>query len=122
MSITLFEFPLTRSARVRWTLLELGVPFESVSGREVTGSERLAEFSPLGKVPAILDDGRPLFEFGGHLHLAGRQPPREWTDRTVRDLGAGAARSVGSPSASPSSRPTSGAPLATGFSIPRSKG
>ncbi len=62
MSITLFEFPPTRSARVRWTLLELGVPFESVSGREVIGSERLAAVSPLGKVPAILDDGRPLFE------------------------------------------------------------
>ncbi len=62
MSITLFEFPPTRSARVRWTLLELGISFESVSGREVIGSPRLAEISPSGKVPAILDDGRPLFE------------------------------------------------------------
>ena len=95
MSITLFEFPPTRSARVRWTLLELGISFESVSGREVIGSPRLAEISPSGKVPAILDDGRPLFEFGGHLHLARRQPPRKRADRIVRDLGAGAARSVG---------------------------
>jgi hypothetical protein len=38
MSITLFEFAPTRSARVRWTLLELDLPFESVAGLEVMGS------------------------------------------------------------------------------------
>jgi glutathione S-transferase len=62
MSLTFFEFGPTRSARVRWTLLELGVPFESIEGREVIGSDRLKGASPLGKVPAIIDEGRPLFE------------------------------------------------------------
>src|SRR3954463_13754878 len=62
MSITLFEFPPTRSARARWTLLELGLPFESIGGREVFGSPQLKAVSPLGKVPAMVDDGRPLFE------------------------------------------------------------
>lgn len=62
MSMTLFEFHPTRSDRVRWTLLELGIPFESIAGQELFGSARLKEVSPLGKLPAIIDDGRPLFE------------------------------------------------------------
>jgi glutathione S-transferase len=62
MSLTFFEFGLTRSARVRWTLLELAIPFESVAGLEVIGSPQLKAVSPPGKVPAIVDDGRALFE------------------------------------------------------------
>jgi glutathione S-transferase len=62
MSIMLFEFAPTRSARARWTLLELGLPFESTAGLEVIGSQALKAVSPLGKVPALLADGRPLFE------------------------------------------------------------
>lgn len=62
MSLTLFEFGPTRSARVRWTLLELGLPFESVAGPEILGSARLKAVSPLGKVPGLVDGGRPLFE------------------------------------------------------------
>lgn len=62
MSITLFEFAPTRSARARWTLLELDLPFESVEGFEVIGSPRAQAISPHGKLPALLDDGRPLFE------------------------------------------------------------
>jgi glutathione S-transferase len=62
MSITLFEFHPTRSARARWTLLELDVPFESIAGPEVIGSPQVKAISPSGKVPAIVDGGRPLFE------------------------------------------------------------
>lgn len=62
MTVTLYEFLPTRSKRVRWTLLELDAPFESVEGRDVMGSERLRKVHPLGKIPAIEDDGRPLFE------------------------------------------------------------
>ena len=62
MSTTLYEFAPTRSARARWTLLELGIPFESIAGREVIGSPELKAVSPLGKVPGIVDNGRPLFE------------------------------------------------------------
>jgi glutathione S-transferase len=77
MAITLFEFKPTRSARVRWTLVELGIPFESVEGREVIGSARLKEVSPPGKVPAILDDGRPLFESAAICTwLADRHPDK----------------------------------------------
>lgn len=62
MTITLYEFAPTRSARVRWTLLELGVPFESVAGQEVFALPALAEIHPMSKLPALRDDGRPLFE------------------------------------------------------------
>lgn len=62
MSITLYELMPTRSARVRWTLLELGVPFDSVEGQEVFALPELAAIHPLGKLPAVRDDGRPLFE------------------------------------------------------------
>lgn len=62
MSITLFEHHPTRSARARWTLLELGVPFESIAGPEVLGSPQVRAISPSGKLPALVDRGRPLFE------------------------------------------------------------
>src|ERR1700712_1521717 len=60
--ITLYEFSPTRSARVRWTLLELGVPFESIEGREVFASAALHAVHPLNQIPAMRDNGRPLFE------------------------------------------------------------
>ena len=62
MTITLLEFSPTRSDRVRWTLLELGLPFESVAGQHLFGSPQLTAVSPLGKLPGLVDDGRPLFE------------------------------------------------------------
>lgn len=62
MPITLYELQPTRSDRARCTLLELGVPFESVEGREVFAMPELAEIHPLSKLPALRDSGRPLFE------------------------------------------------------------
>jgi glutathione S-transferase len=62
-SITLFELGPTRSARVRWMLLEAGLAYESVGNRvEIIGSEELRHIHPLGKLPAALIDGKPLFE------------------------------------------------------------
>ena len=61
--ITLFELGPTRSARVRWTLLEAGLEYESIGNRvEVIGSEELRRVHPLGKLPAAIIDGQPLFE------------------------------------------------------------
>ncbi len=62
MSLTLYEYPPSRSGRVRWTLLELDIPFESVSDRGLIGAEHFKKVHPLTKLPAIEDDGRPLFE------------------------------------------------------------
>ncbi len=92
MSIKLYEFAPTRSARVRWTLLELDIPFESRSDRALFGSDELKKVHPLGKLPAIEDDGRPLFESAAICSwLADKHPekgliavPGSW-DRALHD-------------------------------------
>ena len=62
-SIKLFELGPTRSARVRWTLLEAGLAYESVGNRvQIIGSDELRNIHPLGKLPAAIIDGKPLFE------------------------------------------------------------
>lgn len=62
-SIKLFELGPTRSARVRWTLLEAGLEYESIGNRvDIIGSEELRKVHPLGKLPAAIIDGKPLFE------------------------------------------------------------
>lgn len=62
-SILLYELAPTRSARCRWTLLEADLEFESRGGTpEIIGSDALREVHPLGKLPAALIDGRPLYE------------------------------------------------------------
>lgn len=64
MTITLYELAPTRSARVRWTLSELDIPFESITGEapEFFQSPELRAVHPMGKVPALIDDGRKLYE------------------------------------------------------------
>lgn len=61
--IELYELAPTRSARVRWTLLEAGLSYTS-RGNEVgiIGSEELRQVHPLGKLPAARINGKPLFE------------------------------------------------------------
>ena len=62
-SIRLFELGPTRSARCRWTLLEAGLEYESIGNRpDIIGSEELRKVHPLGKLPAAIIDGKPLFE------------------------------------------------------------
>jgi len=61
--IKLFELGPTRSARARWALLEAGLPFESIGNDvSIVGSDELKAVHPLGKLPAMLIDGKPLFE------------------------------------------------------------
>jgi len=61
--IQLFELGPTRSARCRWTLLEAGLEYESIGNRtDIIGSEELRRVHPLGKLPAAIIDGKPLFE------------------------------------------------------------
>ncbi|MCZ6658958.1 MAG: glutathione S-transferase family protein [Gammaproteobacteria bacterium] len=62
-SIKLFELGPTRSARCRWTLQEAGLEYESIGNApDIIGSEELRKVHPLGKLPAAIIDGRPLFE------------------------------------------------------------
>jgi len=54
----LYEFAPTRSIRVRWTLQELGVEFESVPVNMIAGEHRRPEFlkiNPAGKLPVLVD-------------------------------------------------------------------
>lgn len=76
--ITLFELGPTRSARIRWALLEAGLAFESV-GNEVSiiGSDALRAVHPLGKLPAMLIDGRPLFESAAMIGAIGDLVPEQ---------------------------------------------
>lgn len=61
--IKLFELGPTRSGRARWALLEAGLAYESIGNSvAIIGSEALRRVHPLGKLPAALIDGRPLFE------------------------------------------------------------
>ncbi len=63
--IKLFELGPTRSSRVRWTILEAGLDYESLGNSiEVFKSDELRKVHPLGKLPAAIIDGRPLFESG----------------------------------------------------------
>lgn len=61
----LYEFAPTRSIRVRWTLAELGVPFEAESVNLIAGAHRQADFlkiNPAGKIPALVDGELVLTE------------------------------------------------------------
>ncbi len=90
--ITLYEFTPTRSKRVRWTLLETGLPFESRNDPTLFGSEELRKIHPLGKLPAAEIDGQPLFESAAiSTHIADLAPeaglisPSGTRDRALHD-------------------------------------
>jgi len=61
----LYEFPPTRSIRVRWTLQELGVPFEAVTVNMLTGEHKAPAYlkvNPAGKLPTLIDGDLVLTE------------------------------------------------------------
>lgn len=60
--ITLYGYGGTRSARCQWALLELDADFEFVEKRELIGSEELRRLHPQSKLPALVVDGKALFE------------------------------------------------------------
>jgi glutathione S-transferase len=62
LDIKLYEYTPSRSKQVRWALCELELEYQSVEGLEVLHSEELKLVNPMGKVPAVLINGEPLFE------------------------------------------------------------
>jgi len=61
----LYEFPPTRSIRVRWALQELGVDFESIIVDMTAGEHKSPAFlkvNPAGKLPALVDGDLTLTE------------------------------------------------------------
>lgn len=62
LDITLYEYGPSRSKQARWALLELGLEFKSIEGLELLHSDELNRVNPMGKVPAVVINGEPLFE------------------------------------------------------------
>ena len=52
----------SRSLRCRWTMKELGLEYKSIEDRSLLRSDELKKIHPLGKMPAAVIDGMPLFE------------------------------------------------------------
>lgn len=78
--IIFYHAPQTRSSGVRILLEELGAPYELRPVNMKVGEQRQAAFlavNPMGKVPAIVDDGALVTEQGAiFLHLADRFPAK----------------------------------------------
>lgn len=76
--ITLYEYAPSRSKQVRWALLELGLEFRSVEGIDILHGEELKQVNPMGKVPAVMINGEPLFESAAICtYLADLTPEKE---------------------------------------------
>ena len=85
----LYEFAPTRSIRVRWTLQELGVPFEAVTVNMMAGEHRSPEFlkiNPAGKLPALVDGDFVLTEsIAAALYLAEKYPDKGLLPKDLRE-------------------------------------
>ncbi len=76
----LYEFGPTRSLRVRWTLQEMGVPFESVVVNLAKGEHHAPAFlevNPAARIPVLVDGPHVLNESAAIvLYLADKYPDR----------------------------------------------
>jgi glutathione S-transferase len=78
LDITLYEYGPSRSKQARWALLECGLKFKAIGGLEILHSEELKKVNPMGKVPAVVIDGEPLFEAAAICtYLADLVPEKE---------------------------------------------
>jgi len=62
MTIVSYQFKQSRALRVMWVIAELGLDVETVDSADLFHSEQLKKLHPQGKLPAITDNGRALFE------------------------------------------------------------
>ena len=65
MSLTLFHSPGTRSIRALWLLEEMGLPYELKIIKYDSAyfaSDEFRAINPMGKVPALFDDGALIVE------------------------------------------------------------
>src|SRR6185503_2316188 len=79
--IILYYAPRTRAFRTLWFLEELGRPYRLEMIDLSTGDHKRPEFlkiNPMGKVPTLVDQGKPIAETGAILgHLADKYSPGE---------------------------------------------
>ena len=74
----LYHQPRSRSTRVLWLAEEAGAPVDVVViAREEKSTDDYRKMHPLGRSPAYVEDGGPVFESAALcLHLADRIPRR----------------------------------------------
>jgi glutathione S-transferase len=76
----LYFFQQSRATRVRWMLEELGAPYELVPVDMTKGEHKHPDYMkvhPMGSLPAIEDNGVPLFESAAILmYLADKYPEK----------------------------------------------
>ena len=72
----LYHQPRSRSTRVLWLAEEAGAPVDVVViAREEKSSDDYRKMHPLGRAPAYVENGGPVFESAALvLHLADRHP------------------------------------------------
>jgi glutathione S-transferase len=72
----LYHQPRSRSVRVLWLAEEAGAPMDVVViEREVKKTDEYRKMHPLGRSPAYVEEGGPVFESAALcLHLADRHP------------------------------------------------
>ncbi|MFP2957155.1 glutathione S-transferase family protein [Myxococcus sp. 1LA] len=77
----LYFFQQSRATRVRWMLEELGIPYELAPVDMMKGGHKQPAYlkvHPLGALPAIEDEGGPLFESAAIImHLADMSPEKQ---------------------------------------------
>src|ERR1700689_5496046 len=86
-TLKLYEFPPTRSIRVRWTLQEMQLDFDSILVDLPAREHHAAEFlkiNPAAKVPVLVDGDLVLIETVAIvLYLADKYPERGFTPTSV---------------------------------------
>jgi glutathione S-transferase len=82
-----FAQGLVRELRVRWTLEELGQPYEErILTREDQQTAEYRRMQPFGQVPVLEEDGLVMFESGAIvMHLAERSELLMPADRVGRE-------------------------------------
>ena len=90
-TLTLYEFPPTRSIRVRWTLQEMQLDFESIFVNLPAREHHAAEFlkiNPAAKIPVLVDGDLVLIESVAIvLYLADKYPEKGFTPASVAERG-----------------------------------
>ena len=90
-ALKLYEFPPTRSIRVRWTLQEMQLDFDSIlvnlPAREHHAEEFL-KLNPAAKIPVLVDGDLVLIESVAIvLYLADKYPEKGFTPASVAERG-----------------------------------
>jgi len=76
MTIKLYSWPMSSGTRIAWALEELALPYQYVpldAEKQEHRSPEMLAINPHGKVPALVDGERKLFESGAILLYLGNR-------------------------------------------------